>query len=67
MKITAEMIQEIIKRHITSLDSHIQQQQARIRETYDAGMHTNVDPLRAAIERYEQRKLALEAVLDEIS
>ncbi len=55
-----------IERHLTDLEREIAEQQARIRETYDSGLHTNVDPQRAAIERYEQRTFALEMVLDEI-
>lgn len=68
--LTEQIVQEAkarIKRHIAGMESAIEEQQARIRETYDGGVHTNVDPQRAAILKYEQRKLALEVVLDEIS
>ncbi len=64
---TVQEIQERIERHIADLDRAIAEQHARIRETYDSGIHTNVDPQRAAILEYEQRKLAFEIVLDEMS
>lgn len=63
---TQEII-EIIKRHIATLDCYIAEGQASIREIYAAGHHTNVDPQRAAIERRQQRKFALEIVLREIA
>jgi hypothetical protein len=64
--VTSEEIIAIIRRHIVALDARIEDLHNRIQVMYDVGFHTNVDAKRAAIERCEQRKIALETVLSEI-
>jgi hypothetical protein len=63
--VTIEEVKAIIRRYIAECDRGIEESRASIRESY-ANMQTNVDACREAIKRYEQQKLALQIVLEEI-
>jgi hypothetical protein len=66
-EMTVEEVKKIIKRHIAELNASIDAQEQRIREVYDAGIHTNVDPYRDTIRKSEQQRFVLTYLLDEIS